>query len=171
MSGGAASARITPLSYTNLEVVGRMLDVSDRDRQPVFEIVPGKSIGPLCLGMSRREIAEICSESGLQVGLPIFKGGVNLDFDEADQTVRIEVPAGLNQVRLSIAGKELKSFYNDEVRNLLAEIIPLPANWTEPEESGIAIFHWEFGDPDVFSFMVFLPGHRCRSTPKDTPKK
>jgi hypothetical protein len=148
-----------------------MQDVSDRDRQPVFEIVPGKSIGPLRLGMSRREITEICREAGLQVDLPIFKRGVNLEFDEADQIVSIEVPAGLNQVRLSIAGKELKSFYNDEVRTLLAEIIPLPGDWTEPEESGIAIFHWEFGDPDVFSFMVFLPGHRFRSTPKGRPKE
>jgi len=152
-------------------MVGAMLDVSDRDRQPVFEIVPGTSIGPLRLGMPRREITEICREAGLHVDLPIFKGGVNLEFDEADQTVSIEVPAGSNQVRLSIAGKELKSFYNDEVRTLLGEIIPLPEDWTEPEESGIAIFHWEFGDPDVFSFMVFLPGHRFRSNPKDTPKK
>jgi hypothetical protein len=147
-----------------------MQGVFQADRRPIFEIVPGKSIGPLRLGMFKKEITEICEEAGLRTDLPILKGGVNLEFDETNRTVSIEVPVGFSAARLSIAGKELKSFYNDEVRNLLAEIIPLPEDWTEPKEFGIAIFHWEFGDPDVFSFMVFLPGYRFRSTPGNPPK-
>jgi hypothetical protein len=34
----------------------------------------------------------------------------------------------------------------------------LGPEWTDLP--GLAVFHWEATDDDVFSFMVYAPGHR-----------
>ena len=132
---------------------------SDGNEKPIFEIVPGKSIGPFHLGMPEAQVSQICREIGIRRDLHLVQGGMRFSFED-DKAVSIEVPAEFEPARLALAGAELKSLFNEDVRALLAKIVPLSDKWTEPEGAGIAIFHWEMTDREVFSFLVFLPGHR-----------
>jgi len=131
----------------------------DAERHPVFEIVPGKSIGPFHLGMTRAQIETISHQIGVPSDVGAMHHGMYVSFDRHDRAVKIEVPADFGLFRLAMAGEELKSFYNDYVRSLLARIVSLPSDWTNPV--GITVYHWEARDPDVFSFMVYLPGWGC----------
>ena len=59
---------------------------------------------------------------------------------------------------LSLAGEALTDTSNGNVRRLLGSMIELGHDWTELE--GLAVFHWEATDEEVFSFMVYAPDHR-----------
>jgi hypothetical protein len=132
---------------------------SGAEGHQVFEIVPGKSIGPFHLGMTRAQIEEISHKIGVPSDVGPIHDGMYATFDRHGRAVKIEAPAHFGLIRLAIAGEELKSTDNGYVRSLLARFNTLPSDWTNP--AGITIFHWEMLDPDVFSFMVYLPGWSC----------
>lgn len=149
-----------------------MLTDTNQESILVFEIVPGKSIGPFHLGMTSAEIDEVSRQTGIRTDTGPVRGAMLVEFDRHDRAVRITTAAEIPSVRYAIAGEELKSLFNEHVRSALAKIAPLPNpvhnnidwNWTEPPDSGIVVFHWEMGDKEVFAFMVFSPGHRFPET-------
>jgi hypothetical protein len=135
-----------------------MSSANDKERNLVFEIVPGESIGPFRLGMTRAQIEELSRQTGVRTDIAVFHGGMVVDFDRDDRAVRIQVPADFGAIRLAIAGEELKYLYNSYVLGLLARIITLPSDRREPTHAGIEILHWDGGELTVFAFEVSLPG-------------
>jgi hypothetical protein len=124
---------------------------------PPFEIVPGVGIGPFLLAMTEEEIGELCRQHGLR-NEGVLRGGLSVQFKEG-RAVRIDVGC---DVGLSLAGEPLIDDSDDNVRRLLATLAPPGQYWTEMD--GLVATHWEFGDREVFSFMVYAPGHRFTTT-------
>jgi hypothetical protein len=83
-----------------------MVGAEDRKTDRLFEIVPGNSIGPFRLRMTRAEISTICEQNSVPSDLSILKGGMSFDFDERERVVRIEVAAEFKMGRLTIRGKK-----------------------------------------------------------------
>jgi hypothetical protein len=121
--------------------------------RPPFEIRPGEGIGPFRLGLTEQEIATICARQGLQNG-GVFRSGLSIEFEHG-RAVRIDVGW---DVGVSIGGVPLTDPSDDNVRRLLAGVAAVGEDWTELD--GLAVSHWEFGDRNVFSFLVYAPGHR-----------
>jgi len=116
-------------------------------------------VGPLRLGMTKEEVERVCQEHRIGHSGATGPDGLQVDF-HAGRATRIEILAEYPFARLSLAGQVLPDVSDETIRRLLAKIIPLPGNWTEPEASGLAVFHWELSDTFVFSFRLFLPGYR-----------
>lgn len=132
---------------------------------PVFDIVPGRSVGPILLGASRAAVDARLAQLKLEADT-LEKSGWRIVFDAKDQVVAIEIWGGFSHARLALGGSVLESLRDDVVRAHLRKAIPaLPADadWTAPPASGLAIFHFESADTEVFSFRVFSPGHRFDS--------
>jgi hypothetical protein len=103
--------------------------------------------------MTEEEIDGLCRQYDLR-NEGVFRGGLSVEFEE-ERAVRIGVAW---DVGVSLAGEPITDNSDDNVRRLLATLAPPGEDWTEMD--GLAVFHWESGDRNVFSFLVYAPGHR-----------
>jgi hypothetical protein len=103
--------------------------------------------------MTEEEIDGLCRQYGLR-NEGVFRGGLSVQFEEG-RAVRIDVAW---DVGVSLAGEPLTDNSDHNVRRLLATLAPPGEDWTEMD--GLTVLHWESGDRNVFSFLVYAPGHR-----------
>lgn len=136
-----------------------------RQVRPPFEILPGVGIGPFRLGMTERELEDLCCEYGLR-NEGAFTSGLSI-VCENGLAVQITFAAHMG---LSLAGEPLMHWSdldNQNVRRLLGTLAPPGPDWTEMD--GLVVHHWERRDEPVFAFLVYAPGYRSSAAVTPAP--
>lgn len=142
------------------------------------EILPGESVGPFRLGMSRDDI------EGLNI-LPMetFKDGVGAEFtaigvtvyyDESGRCAKIEARVfGESTARFILAGRSVNNISEKDAekifRSISPEIRPVPGGFDLPA-AGLRTFKWEDSDDFLYSVLVKPPeGRTAPSAPTAPP--
>lgn len=142
------------------------------------EIIPGESVGPFRLGMSREDI------EGLNI-LPMetFKDGLGAEFtaigvkvyyDESGRCARIEARVfGEGTAGFFLAGRSVNNISEKDAekifRSISPEIRPVPGGFDLPA-AGLRTFKWEDSDDFLYSILVKPPeGRTAPSAPAAPP--
>jgi hypothetical protein len=142
-----------------------------------YEILPGESIGPFRLGMTRDEIEalRVCPSKILQDGATIYfplvtgdedsarwrfpRPGVYVSLDAAGKCVKIEALLSYNRTPplFTLLGHIVNGMSTDEAVELFSAISPRVAffySGFELPPAGLRAIKWEAGDDHICAIEV-----------------
>lgn len=145
--------------------------------EELYEILPGESVGPFRLGMSREDV------EGLNI-LPMetFKDGLGAEFtaigvkvyyDESGRCTRIEARVfGEGMAGFVLAGRSVNNISEKDAekifRSISPEIRPVPGGFDLPA-AGLRTFKWEDSDDFLYSILVKPPEGRAIQSDSTAP--
>ena len=132
-----------------------------------YEIVPGKSIGPFKLGMTRAEI-EALNIRPMEVfqdeaGAAFAAQGVNVKYDDSGTCRQIKAcvfGSGTAGIEFSLAGRCVNGIAEREAQELFgcisSDIRYFYGGFALPS-AGLKALKWEAGDEFIFAILVEQP--------------
>ena len=143
----------------------RLLGVPD-----AFEIVPGRSIGAVVLGMTRKEVDALGPSRPLEDGTGVFfpahdrtdsRAGITASFGPDGRCTRIEAFFGSGPPLFRLRDRVVNGLAAEQVEALVREYSPdlrhSYGSFTAPA-AGISGVKWERDDFDLCAIDVFPPG-------------
>lgn len=134
-----------------------------------LEIVPGRSIGPFCLGMTIQEINDAMrslspepltlADLGISASCHDERGNWR-SLAGSDRCEQLEIVVVCNEHTILLSGKRVNDVGRDEAWELLESLgSPMShvyASYGVPEQ-GISAVRWEIADDGIYCFYVMPP--------------
>ena len=135
-----------------------------------YEIIPGESIGPFKLGMSRAEIENLnirpMEEFKDRSGVEFPTLGVKVHYDESGQCKQIEAcvfSVSADMAGFTLAGRLVNDISEHDAKELFRSIssnIRFFYGGFELPSAGLKALKWENSDDFIYAILVELPHER-----------